>query len=85
MRSSRARNADYQAHRAAGVGLPPPALCVARPGVFEGWMRRRGKLGGQNKVPRVDNSGKLTLELLNYLEETHQSGATVPAGNAAGL
>ncbi|MGP0065473.1 MAG: GH3 auxin-responsive promoter family protein [Isosphaeraceae bacterium] len=75
------RNADYQAHRAPGVGLPPPALRVARPGVFEGWMRRRGKLGGQNKVPRVDNSGTLTRDLLEYLDETHQSGVSVPAGN----
>ena len=64
------RNADYQAHRIPGVGLPPPALRVARPGVFEGWMRRRGKLGGQNKVPRVDNSGTLTRDLLEYLDET---------------
>jgi hypothetical protein len=72
------RNADYQAHRAPGVGLPPPALRVARPGVFEGWMRRRGKLGGQNKVPRVDNSGTLTRDLLAYLDETHQSGKSVP-------
>ena len=75
------RNADYQAHRIPGVGLPPPALRVARPGVFEGWMRRRGKLGGQNKVPRVDNSGTLTRDLLEYLDETRQSGATIAPDN----
>ena len=54
------RNADYQAHRAEGVGLPLPALVVARPGGFDDWMRSRGKLGGQHKVPRMDNTGALT-------------------------
>ena len=62
------RNADYLAHRAPGVGLPSPALLVARPGGFDGWMRHRGKLGGQNKVPRMDNAGTLTRDLLAYLD-----------------
>ncbi len=57
------RNADYQAHRAAGVGLPLPALSVIRPEGWIGWMRERGKLGGQHKVPRMDNSGVLTAEI----------------------
>lgn len=57
------RNADYAAHRAEGVGLPAPELIVAAPGSFESWMRSRGKLGGQHKVPRMDNSGALTAEL----------------------
>ena len=62
-------------------GCRPPALRVARPGVFEGWMRQRGKLGGQNKVPRVDNSGTLTRKLLEYLDETQQSGAAIAPDN----
>jgi hypothetical protein len=67
-----ARNADYLAHRAEGVGLPLPALVIARPGAFESWMRSRGKLGGQNKVPRMDNSGQLTGELVQFLHENGQ-------------
>jgi hypothetical protein len=66
------RNADYRAHRADGVGLPLPAIVVTRPGGFEGWMRRRGKLGGQHKVPRMDSTGGLTGELVAYLRETGQ-------------
>jgi GH3 auxin-responsive promoter len=62
-------NADYLAHRARDVVLPPPALIAARPGSFESWMRHRGKLGGQNKVPRIDNSGGLTHDLVNFLRE----------------
>jgi GH3 auxin-responsive promoter len=61
------RNADYRAHRAEGVGLPLPSLVVAKPGAFESWMRSRGKLGGQHKVPRMDNAGTLTAQLVAYL------------------
>ena len=64
------RNADYRAHRSDGVGLPIPALIVARAGGFERWMRSRGKLGGQNKVPRMDNSGELTRNLATFLNES---------------
>ncbi len=63
----RRRNDDYRAHRAEGVGLPVPALTVASPGSFAAWMKARGKLGGQNKVPRMDESGKLATELGAYL------------------
>jgi hypothetical protein len=77
------RNDDYRAHRIPGVGLPPPAVLLARPGAFESWMRRRGRLGGQNKVPRVDNTGVLTREILEFLRETAQSGVAVPAGDAS--
>ena len=64
------RNADYLAHRAEGVGLPLPALIVAKAGAFNSWMRSRGKLGGQNKVPRMDGSGILTLQLVQFLVKT---------------
>jgi hypothetical protein len=61
------RNAHYQWFRARGGGLPPPTLVTAPPGTFDDWMRTRGKLGGQNKVPRMDSTGKLTAELLSFL------------------
>jgi hypothetical protein len=63
------RNADYRAHRVEGVGLPLPALIAGRRGAFESWMRSRGKLGGQNKVPRMDHGGKLTEELVGFLRQ----------------
>jgi GH3 auxin-responsive promoter len=66
------RNADYLAHRAEGVGLALPALVVARPGAFNEWMRVRGRLGGQNKVPRMDGSGSLTRELVDFLRQSGQ-------------
>ncbi len=75
------RNADYRAHRTPVVGLPLPALAAARPGSFDAWMRRRGKLGGQNKVPRMDSSGALTSEILAFLRENARLARVVEPGN----
>ncbi len=47
------RNDDYRAHRSGGFGMDRPKLIAVQHGTFEGWMKSRGKLGGQNKVPRI--------------------------------
>jgi hypothetical protein len=73
-----ARNADYQAHRAEGVGLPLPEIIVAKPGGFDDWMRSRGKLGGQHKVPRMDNAGTLTSEIVAFLRLHDGIDRTLP-------
>src|SRR5512135_687217 len=75
------RNADYLAHRAEGVGLPLPALIVARSGGFEDWMRSRGKLGGQHKVPRMDDAGMLTRQLVEFLRASDLSEMEIAAGD----
>lgn len=62
----RRRNADYDAHRAEGVGLPLPELLLLPSGAFDSWMRSRGKLGGQHKVPRMDSAGILTAEIRDF-------------------
>jgi hypothetical protein len=62
-------NEDYQAHRSGDLTMRPPEVRRVPPGGFAGWLRARGQLGGQHKVPRMDNSGKLTLELSRWLEE----------------
>src|SRR5262249_21215833 len=74
------RNADYLAHRAEGVGLPLPEVVVVRPGGFESWMRSRGKLGGQHKVPRMDGAGTLTAQLMDSLQEAGQVARTAGPG-----
>lgn len=48
-----ALNDDYRAHRAEGFGLRAPEVHVVPPGGFARWMKAQGRLGGQNKVPRV--------------------------------
>lgn len=74
------RNADYKAHRAEGVGMPLPALVVAKPGGFNCWMRSKGKLGGQHKVPRMDNAGTLTADLVSCLRDGGLVEHDLPAG-----
>jgi hypothetical protein len=47
------RNLDYAEHRKGNYGMLAPHVMVAPQGTFAEWMKSRGKLGGQNKVPRV--------------------------------
>lgn len=58
-----ALNADYRDHRAGGFGMAPPQVEPLPPGSFAAWMRARGKLGGQNKVPRILNDPALLESL----------------------
>jgi hypothetical protein len=60
------RNLDYEAHRAGGFGMRSPEVRVLRPGGFAEWMRRRGKLGSQNKVPRVVSDPDLFADLREF-------------------
>ena len=46
-------NDDYRAHRSGGFGLRPPEIVVVPHGAFAAWMKQRGRLGGQHKVPRI--------------------------------
>lgn len=48
-----ALNEDYDAHRAKGFGLRLPEVRAVPQGTFAAWMKSRGKLGGQHKVPRI--------------------------------
>jgi hypothetical protein len=59
-------NEDYAAHRAGDYGMRPPQVIVMPPGGFAEWMRRRGRLGGQNKVPRVIADPGLLSSLLGF-------------------
>ncbi|MBO0711300.1 MAG: GH3 auxin-responsive promoter family protein [Acetobacteraceae bacterium] len=56
-------NEDYAAHRRGGQ-LLPPRLIILTPGCFAAWMAERGRLGGQNKVPRVITEPALLGSLL---------------------
>lgn len=76
-----ARNADYQAHRAEGVGIPPPEIVQVNPGTFRDWMRSKGKLGGQHKVPRMDAAGVLTQEILDFATEHGRLAGRVGPGS----
>jgi hypothetical protein len=64
-------NEDYRAHRAGAVAMGRPKVLCVRNGGFHDWMRSRGQLGGQHKVPRIDSTGALTRELVSWL--AHQT------------
>lgn len=57
-------NSDYEAKRFKDITLQQLEIVVGRPGLFSDWMRRRGKLGGQHKVPRLSNSREHIDQLL---------------------
>lgn len=60
-------NEDYAAHRGGNISMLPPEVVPVRKGGFADWMKSRGKFGGQNKVPRMDNTGQMTSELSQWL------------------
>jgi hypothetical protein len=58
-------NSDYEAKRYKGITLSIPVVRSMEPGTFFNWMRERGKLGGQNKVPRLSNTREFVDALLS--------------------
>ncbi|MFO0880290.1 MAG: GH3 auxin-responsive promoter family protein [Gemmataceae bacterium] len=61
-------NEDYDAHRQGDLTMLGPRIVAVPRGGFTEWMRSKGKLGGQHKVPRMDNSGALTGEMARFFE-----------------
>ncbi|MBQ7422846.1 MAG: GH3 auxin-responsive promoter family protein [Prevotella sp.] len=57
-------NSDYEAKRFHNVTLQQLEIVRARKGLFNDWLKSKGKLGGQHKVPRLSNSRKNIDELL---------------------
>lgn len=57
-------NSDYEAKRFHDVTLQHLEVVKARPNLFNDWLKMKGKLGGQHKVPRLSNSRKNMDELL---------------------
>ena len=62
-------NSDYEAKRYKDITLQPLQIVVARPGLFNDWLKLRGKLGGQHKVPRLSNERTMLEELLGLNEK----------------
>jgi hypothetical protein len=59
-------NDDYRAHRSGGFGLRRPEVMTLPHGAFAAWMRQRGQLGGQHKVPRVITDQALFEDLSRF-------------------
>lgn len=56
-------NSDYEAKRYKDITLQSLEIVEARKGLFNDWLKSKGKLGGQHKVPRLSNSRQYIDEL----------------------
>lgn len=61
-------NSDYDAKRFNDMVVTQLEVHLAPTGTFYHWMKKRGKLGGQNKVPRLSNTREHIDEILEMLK-----------------
>ncbi|WP_341227287.1 GH3 auxin-responsive promoter family protein [uncultured Arcticibacterium sp.] len=60
-------NSDYDAKRRGDLALCLPKVHFVDEGTFYSWMEKRGKLGGQNKVPRLSNNREFLEDILSFI------------------
>jgi hypothetical protein len=61
-------NSDYEAKRHKDIALRMPIVHVMPKGGFNAWLKSKGKLGGQHKVPRLSNERKVLEEILDWMK-----------------
>ena len=57
-------NSDYEAKRYKEISLQPLEITIAHEGAFYEWLKEKGKLGGQHKIPRLSNDRTHIEQLL---------------------
>jgi hypothetical protein len=57
-------NSDYEAKRFKDITLQHLEIVKARKGLFNDWLKSKGKLGGQHKIPRLSNSRSYIEQML---------------------
>jgi hypothetical protein len=57
-------NSDYEAKRHKDLALRKPVVHAVEKGTFHAWLQRKGKLGGQHKVPRLMNNRSIIDDIL---------------------
>jgi hypothetical protein len=73
-------NSDYEAKRFHDMVLLQPVIKILPPSTFYSWLKARGKLGGQNKVPRLSNDRVYVEEILNLVSGINPENH-LPSGN----
>lgn len=68
-----ALNSDYEAKRFKNITLNRLELISAPKGAFYQWMKKRGKVGGQNKIPRLANDRLYLDPMLEIINEISKS------------
>lgn len=58
-------NSDYEAKRFNDLTLSAPKINIAKKGLFYSWLKQKGKLGGQNKIPKLSNNRQYLEPLLS--------------------
>jgi hypothetical protein len=61
-------NSDYDAKRQNDIALQEPIVHAAPKGTFMNWLSKKGKLGGQHKVPRLSNTREYLEEIMEMVE-----------------
>lgn len=59
-------NSDYDAKRSHDLLLENLSIKALKTGTFDAWLKSKGKLGGQHKVPRLSNNRSILEELLHF-------------------
>ena len=60
-------NSDYEAKRYHNLVLKPPLIVNLKKNTFYKWMKKRNKLGGQNKVPRLSGNREYVEEIIDMM------------------
>lgn len=60
-------NSDYEAKRKGNLSLMSPEIISAPKDTFNSWLKAKGKLGGQHKVPRLSNNRKIIEEIKTFI------------------
>ena len=69
--SLKAINSDYEAKRYHNMTLDMPKVHIAEHGLFYNWLKQKGKLGGQHKVPRLANNRDFIEELIGLSKQLY--------------
>jgi len=67
--SLKSLNSDYESKRSHDLVLELLDITVLKNGTFDQWLKSKGKLGGQNKVPRLANTREYVDQILEFSKE----------------
>lgn len=64
----KAANSDYEAKRYKNMTLDFPKIQVVKEGTFYNWLKTKGKLGGQHKIPRLANNREYIDDIIESMK-----------------
>jgi len=65
-------NSDYEAKRHKDIALRMPVVHPIPKNTFNNWLGSKGKLGGQHKVPRLNNDRNTLEEIMLFRQVTER-------------